>query len=1689
MAKRRTQPLQPPAKREPPLQTARTPDIAEGEVAEIVDVVLPRQDIGNTIEAFVTRGPLAATARRVAALDWVFGGTGAQATLLRAVDWTTTSIGAVEDWSPELQAVVRLAMSADMPIGLMLGKDLTFFVNDAGAAMLGGKAAESGRPYFQIYPEIKKQLGPVLDAVFLSGETIFSKDALFLFDSNGRVEEQYHTSANIPITTRRGIEGVFCPGVDSTDTVLGARRMRTLAKVAAVPRTRDVNAAFVALLEALDGNPNDVPFAIAYEIDAVRRQATLKSTLHVESGSAIAPYVVDLPSPHGAWPFGHVFETGAPLIVSDLPGRFATAKLGPWPDPTSEALVYPIAGSPPRGMFVVGLNRMRLLDPPYRDFLDLLAAQINAGILEAEAFTASRKRVEALAEIDRAKTVFFSNVSHEFRTPLTLLLGPLQEALADPQLGHRPELAVAHRNALRLQKLVNSLLDFARIEAGRIDAAYEPTDLGSLTADLASAFRSAVERAGLRLRIDCPPLQEPAYVDREMWEKIVLNLVSNAFKFTFEGEIAVSLREDDGRLALTVRDTGVGIPEKELPRIFERFHRVRDTRARTVEGSGIGLSLVQELVRLHGGTISVASSVDDGLAGGEHGTTFTVSIPAGSAHLPAERIHAASALLSTATGPAPFVEEALRWLPGTPPETEPIPAGQSDGSPHLDVFGEDREARVLVADDNADMRDYLARLLGRHWTIEAVADGQTALDRARGHPPDLVLTDVMMPGLDGFGLLRELRADPALTRTPILLLSARAGEESRVEGMSAGADDYLVKPFSARELVTRVGARLALARQRRRVEETLRTREERNAFFLKLADALRSLTDAAQIEQTTCRLLGEHLRVDRAYYVDIDEGAGIATVSRQYLREGAQSSIGVQPLDAFGWSLPTMRRGEMIVVDDIHQSEVVPAADVAAMETVHQAAILAAPIVRGDLLVAVLCVTQTVPRTWKPEEVELVRDVMQRTWAAVERARAEAALRASEERQAFLLALTDALRPLDAAAEIQGEATRLLREHLAAGWCYYVEWDEAAARGAVLRDATREGLPSLAGTHDVSDAPTFIDTLRKGNVLNVGDYASFDELSPTLRARYTALGFRSMLVATLVKQGRLVASLIVGDTAVREWSGDAEALLMEVAERTWAAVERAGAEAALRKSEEKYRTLFNSIDEGYALVELERDENGMGKDLVWREVNPAFVRQNGAIGIVGKRASEFVPNTERSFLAVNQEVADTGVPRRIETYNSDLGRWFDAIHIRVGGEGSNLLGVVFTDITERKLREQQNDFLLKLSDALRPLADPAHIKFEAARVLGEELGVNRAIYAEVGDDNWWAARGYVRDVDPLPTGSYPSDTYAHWIMQTYRRGESLVFEDVRADSRFTEEQRAAAENASIIGAVGVPLVKSGELVALLSVHTAQPHKWTAHEIAIVEETAERTWAAVERAKAEEALRASEERLRTVIESIQDYLIITLDSDGRITSWNDGARRMTGYEPDEVLGGPIDRLYDPQDVAAGKPAHELQRAIETGRSEDESWRVRKDGSRLWVNEIVRPLRDNEGGVNGFAKISRDLTERKAFEDALQQARDSLEARVRERTGEVQALFTPLVSAQEEERRRIARDIHDQVGQQMTAMRINLEALRSQAAGRTALVEQAERTQLKNSTGASTSSRGSSGRRRWTTLGYQRRCRIS
>jgi len=768
----------------------------------------------------------------------------AMGALVRSIDWAQTPLGPSSSWSPTLHMMVRFLLSNRFPLLLWWGPHYCQIYNDAYRPILGNKHPRSmGQPTRECWSEIWDILQPLIDTPFHGGPPTWIEDLALVLKRHGFDEETHFTVAYSPVpddTVASGIGGVLATVHEITEKVIGERRTRALRDLGGrALEAKSVQDACLGAADVLAKYPKDIPFALLYLVEPGGAEAHLQCAVGLEEGGAASPERIALrgSESRAPWPLMETLRTGSIQLVDDLAARFNGAvPQGPWPDPPRQAVVLPIRSHLAQklaGFLVAGLSSCNQFDEAYRSFLELATTQIATGIANARAYEEERRRAEALAEIDRAKTAFFSNVSHEFRTPLTLMLGPLEEWLQRPDLAPEEQgrLALIHRNGLRLLKLVNSLLEFSRIEAGRARASYAPVDLGALTAELAGSFQSAIESTGVELIVRSPRSEEPAWVDTEMWEKIVLNLVSNAFKFTFEGTIEVALERSGAHWQLTVLDTGIGIEPAELPRIFERFHRVEGARGRSYEGSGIGLALVRELVRLHGGTVRAESAPNQG-------TRFIVSIPRGKEHLPADQVGRPPAPDRASTARA-YVEEALRWLPDASASSDLGDAAGGDAA--TETTG---APRVLLADDNADLRDYVRRLLAPHYQVEAVADGEAALEAIRRRMPDLVLSDVMMPKLDGVGLLRALRADPLTRNLPVILLSARAGEESRVEGVELGADDYLVKPFSARELLARVGARV-VAKTRRDAEqlaEERRREEERrkDEFLATLAHEMRS---------------------------------------------------------------------------------------------------------------------------------------------------------------------------------------------------------------------------------------------------------------------------------------------------------------------------------------------------------------------------------------------------------------------------------------------------------------------------------------------------------------------------------------------------------------------------------------------------------------------------------------------------------------------------------------------------------------------------------------------------------------------------------------------------------------------------------------------------------------------------------
>ncbi len=813
----------------------------------------------------------------------IFAGGGEMGSLIRSKDWAKTPLGPVENWPQSLRTAISIMLSSSFAMVVAWGPDFRFFYNDRYRPIIGAKhPAALGTAAKAIFPEAWDFIGPLF-ARTRQGEAVALDDVLIPLERYGYLENCYFILSYSPIRDESGeVGGMLAVVAETTERVQSERRLKTLRDLARQASDMStVEAALTGAAEILAENPIDVPFALFYKLEDDGRRARLKGLTGLPAGGHATPEVIDLKDgSEKTWPLWEALKTCELTVVDDLPARFGSLPGGPYPEPTNMAVIAALSRPGQQnadGVVIFGVSPRRALDDQYRGFYELAADHILTAIRNAVARQEERERLQKLVELDRAKTLFFSNVSHEFRTPLTLILGPLEDMLHSQEIKFKlqPEeqeqLAIIHRNSIRLLRLVNTLLDFSRIEAGRLQAAFEPTDLCELTENLASGFRSAIEKAGLEFRVDCQSIPEAVYVDRDMWEKVVLNLLSNAFKFTFSGGITVTLKVIGETVELSVADTGTGIAPNELQRVFERFHRIEGVKARTHEGTGIGLALVQELVKLHGGSVRAESTVGKG-------STFIVTLQKGRDHLPADRIGGNLNVASTTLSAASFVEEALRWLPddehstrlgepaitawqshnqgqftakdakgakenqqltilryaqGQAPEHEGKPKGtketQRNSSGENEVFKVSNAERpyILIADDNADMRRYLTRLLSERYEVHAVADGETALATLGHRLPDLILSDVMMPNLDGFGLVQKLRSNPETNTIPIILLSARAGEEARVEGMEQGVDDYLIKPFSAGELLARVAAHVRLANIRREAAQALRESEQR----------------------------------------------------------------------------------------------------------------------------------------------------------------------------------------------------------------------------------------------------------------------------------------------------------------------------------------------------------------------------------------------------------------------------------------------------------------------------------------------------------------------------------------------------------------------------------------------------------------------------------------------------------------------------------------------------------------------------------------------------------------------------------------------------------------------------------------------------------------------------------------------
>jgi signal transduction histidine kinase/DNA-binding response OmpR family regulator len=739
-------------------------------------------------------------------LRTLFPGDDETAVLARQKRWADTPLGEPAGWSLELRAALQTLMPSRVPMLVWWGRDLVQIYNEAYRPLLGSKHPQAlGQPAADCWAEVWAELAPMTSRVLEGGEATFDRDRLLFLERHGYLEETYWTFSYSPIRSSAGLVlGVFVATTDVTIPRVEARRLDTVRDLAVLS-----SADFAGPTEAaeevaaiLARNRHAVPFAAIYLADP-SGDLVAGALYGLQAASEQLPERVPFGSTH---PIAEVGRSLRPSLHTYGASELG-AEPGPLgPKPPTSAYLMPLnsRSRPLNGALVLGLNPYRRMDQRYRTFATLVARQLSALLADCRAAAVERARSAALADLDRSKTDFFANISHEFRTPITVALaaaGALADAGLSPEQSQHVQ--AVHRAMGRLDRLVDTLLDFARAESGNLSPVLEPVDVAELTSDVLSMFRSGIEAAGLELTVDVEDVG-PVTLDREAWIKIVANLVSNAYKFTEQGAIRVTLRRDGNRIILSISDTGAGIDAGEVERVFERFHQVRRSPARGNQGTGIGLALVRDLVEAHHGQVRLDSAPGAG-------TAVCVALPA---DLPAE---SGAKLLV----PDDVQTVAARLLESAAPAS-PVPETAAPA--------EDTGPLLLLVEDNADLRGYLTRMLSSDgWTVVATPDVPSALRLDR--VPNLILTDVMLPGQSGLDLVRLVRAEDRWAAVPVVLLTARSGAHEVTEGLSAGADDYVSKPFEPIELLSRIRTHYELTRERNR----LRMRAEERATHLETA--------------------------------------------------------------------------------------------------------------------------------------------------------------------------------------------------------------------------------------------------------------------------------------------------------------------------------------------------------------------------------------------------------------------------------------------------------------------------------------------------------------------------------------------------------------------------------------------------------------------------------------------------------------------------------------------------------------------------------------------------------------------------------------------------------------------------------------------------------------------------------------
>ncbi|MEP6521791.1 PAS domain-containing protein [Microcoleus vaginatus DQ-U2] len=853
--------------------------------------------------------------------------------------------------------------------------------------------------------------------------------------------------------------------------------------------------------------------------------------------------------------------------------------------------------------------------------------------------------------------------------------------------------------------------------------------------------------------------------------------------------------------------------------------------------------------------------------------------------------------------------------------------------------------------------------------------------------------------------------------------------------------------------------------QERPSTDALRQAAQADAFRVRLTNALRPLSDANEIQATAARILGDSLGASRVIYIEVLPGGKEVIVHKNYTNGVAELS-GLYCLEDFGRNLTDDHRaGRTAIVPDVANYPKYTASQKVSYQAIDIAAHIDVPLIKNDRFVALLAVHQANPRQWREDEVRRVEETAEQTWAAIERARAEAALRQSRtelEQQvgkfdAIVTAIPDFIYTFDLAGrftyispglldlwqktsdEALGKnffeldyptdlATRLQHQiQQVIETCQLLK-DETPYTSAI---GTRTyeyifvpllcingAVEGVAGVmRDITDRKRVEQALRQSeeqtrNILESIAEAFF-ALDENWRFTYVNRSAGTLLDRTpkgLIGKNlwEEYPGLIGNDLEQIHWSamGDRVAASMtafypdhdrwyEV--RTYPApngitvyfnnvTEQIQTATTLRQSEERYRTLFESIDQSFCVCEMLFDENGEPIDYRFLEVNPIFEKMTRLQDAVGKTVRELVPDLEAHWFDIYGKVVQTGESVRFENQSAAMNQWFDVNAFRVGEPQNHQFALLFTDTSERKRAEEIlqraaefDAFRVSLADALRPLADPVEIQATASRVLGEYLGANRVAYFEVRGADYVVERDYVNGALAI-AGNYSIDSFGPKLLAAYRTGRAVSASDVEADPNLSPDQRSAYAAIEIGAYIGIPLVKEGEFVAGLAVHTSEPRAWTLEEVSLAEEVAERTWAAVERTRAEAALRDSEELKQRILQSSQDCIkVLTLDSE--IVYINPGGFCLLEIDDPSLV---LNTCW--QDIWQGKYYENAKAAIAAAKAgkvgQLQGYLPTCKGTPKWWDIIITPVRNTTGEVTQLLAISRDITKQKQAETELE-----------------------------------------------------------------------------------------------------------